>query len=83
MRACSDCPVRARFSPMDTISYKEAAKDSGTAFPIGNGRLGAMVFGGIDSQVIALNEESLWSSPFIDRANRSCRKDFPLFCEPE
>lgn len=62
---------------MDTISYKEAAKDYGTAFPIGNGRLGATVFGGVDSQVIALNEESLWSSPFIDRVNRSCRKDFP------
>lgn len=62
---------------MDMISYKEAAKDSGTAFPIGNGRLGAMVFGGVDSQVIALSEESLWSSPFIDRVNRSCRKDFP------
>lgn len=62
---------------MDKISYKEAAKDFGTAFPIGNGRLGAMVYGGVDSQVITLNEESLWSSPFIDRVNRSCRKDFP------
>ncbi|MBP5156314.1 MAG: glycoside hydrolase family 95 protein [Treponema sp.] len=62
---------------MDTISYKEPATDIGTAFPIGNGRLGAMVFGGVDSQVITLNEESLWSSPFIDRVNRSCRKDFP------
>lgn len=62
---------------MDTISYKEAAKDFGTAFPIGNGRLGATVFGGVDSQIIALNEESLWTSPFIDRANKSCRKDYP------
>ena len=62
---------------MDTISYKEAAKDFESAFPIGNGRLGATVYGGIGSQVIALNEESLWSSPFIDRINRSCRKDLP------
>ncbi|MBQ9539139.1 MAG: glycoside hydrolase family 95 protein [Treponema sp.] len=62
---------------MDIISYKEAAKDFASAFPIGNGRLGATVYGGIGSQIIALNEESLWSSPFIDRVNRSSRKDFP------
>lgn len=29
--------------------------------PIGNGRLGAMVFGGVQSEKIVLNEESIWS----------------------
>ncbi|MBP5464397.1 MAG: glycoside hydrolase family 95 protein [Treponema sp.] len=61
---------------MDTISYKEAAADFDSAFPIGNGRLGATVFGGVNSQVIALNEESLWSSPFVNRVNKSCWKDY-------
>ena len=61
---------------MDTISYKEAANSFETAFPIGNGRLGATVFGGVNSQIIALNEESLWSSPFINRVNRNCWKDY-------
>lgn len=28
---------------------------------MGNGRLGAMVFGGVDTERIALNEESVWS----------------------
>ncbi|WP_339208164.1 glycoside hydrolase family 95 protein [Paenibacillus sp. FSL K6-3182] len=30
------------------------------AFPIGNGRLGGMVFGGIQSERIQLNEDSIW-----------------------
>jgi len=31
------------------------------ALPLGNGRLGAMVFGGIDSDRMILNEDTLWS----------------------
>lgn len=30
------------------------------ALPLGNGRLGAMVFGGIESERIQLNEDSVW-----------------------
>jgi len=31
------------------------------ALPIGNGRLGAMVYGNVDKEIIQLNEHSLWS----------------------
>jgi alpha-L-fucosidase 2 len=31
------------------------------ALPIGNGRLGAMVFGGVPEERLQLNEDSLWS----------------------
>lgn len=31
------------------------------AFPIGNGRIAAMVYGGPDREILQLNEESLWS----------------------
>ena len=31
------------------------------AYPIGNGRLGAMVFGGVGQERLALNEDTLWS----------------------
>lgn len=31
------------------------------ALPIGNGRLGAMVYGGVNKEVIQLNEETVWS----------------------
>jgi len=36
-------------------------KSFAQAFPIGNGRLGAKVFGGVASEVVCLNESTLWS----------------------
>lgn len=41
--------------------YDEPATDWSEALPIGNGRLGAMVFGGVDQEHLQLNEETLWS----------------------
>lgn len=41
--------------------YKQPAKDWKGCIPIGNGRLGGMVFGGIFEDKIYLNEESIWS----------------------
>ena len=31
------------------------------ALPIGNGRIGAMVFGGVDSERLQISEKSLWT----------------------
>jgi len=39
------------------------------ALPVGNGRLGAMVFGGVREERLALNEDSLWSGGPRDRNN--------------
>lgn len=41
--------------------YKEPAKDWNEALPIGNGRLGAMIFGRPAEELIQLNEETLWT----------------------
>src|SRR5574344_2598689 len=57
---------------MNTLWYKTPASDWNTALPVGNGRLGAMVFGNIGHEVIQLNEESIWSGPYKDRNNSSC-----------
>lgn len=38
-----------------------AAKWSAEALPIGNGRMGAMFFGGVSQERIQFNEQSLWS----------------------
>ncbi|HZG87935.1 glycoside hydrolase family 95 protein [Paenibacillus sp.] len=43
------------------LRYGKHADAWTEALPIGNGRLGAMVFGGIESERIALNEDTLWS----------------------
>ena len=39
------------------------------ALPIGNGRLGAMVFGGTDKERIQLNESTVWADQLRDRRN--------------
>ncbi|KQS32429.1 glycoside hydrolase N-terminal domain-containing protein [Pedobacter sp. Leaf194] len=41
--------------------YDKPAKEWTQALPLGNGRLGAMIFGGADSDLIQLNESSLYS----------------------
>jgi alpha-L-fucosidase 2 len=46
---------------IDKLWYKEPAREWTEALPVGNGRLGAMVFGGVHEELIQLNESSLWS----------------------
>ena len=36
------------------------------ALPLGNGRLGAMVYGGIEQEKIALNDDTLWSKTAVE-----------------
>ncbi len=43
--------------------YNQPAEKWMEALPVGNGRLGAMVFGGIEKETIQLNEESVWAGP--------------------
>lgn len=44
-----------------TLWYRNPAKAWTEALPVGNGSLGAMVFGGVEHERIQLNEHSLWS----------------------
>jgi alpha-L-fucosidase 2 len=41
--------------------YEQPAKVWTQALPLGNGRLGAMVFGGVEEELIQLNEATLWT----------------------
>ncbi len=41
--------------------YRKPAEKWTDALPVGNGRLGAMVFGGVESERLQLNEDTLWS----------------------
>ncbi|MDE5550104.1 MAG: glycoside hydrolase family 95 protein, partial [Bacteroidaceae bacterium] len=49
-----------------TLMYKEPASQWVEALPLGNGRLGAMVYGGVDEELLQLNEETLWSGRPVD-----------------
>jgi alpha-L-fucosidase 2 len=66
---------------MNTLWYKNPAKDWNEALPVGNGRIGGMVFGRTGHEIIQLNEESIWSGPYRDRNNRSCRANLPKIRE--
>jgi alpha-L-fucosidase 2 len=46
---------------MMTLWYQEPARLWTEALPLGNGRIGAMVFGDPDHERLALNEDTLWS----------------------
>lgn len=41
--------------------YQQPAQEWMEALPIGNGRIGAMIYGGVEIDRIALNESSMWS----------------------
>ena len=51
------------------LFYKKKAKAWEEALPVGNGRIGAMVFGNLKTERIALNEDSLWSGFYYDKNN--------------
>ena len=51
--------------PQDvSVVFKQPAKHFTESLPIGNGRLGAMLFGKTDTDRIVLNEISLWSGGY-------------------
>lgn len=60
-----------------TIWHKQPAKDWNEATPIGNGRLGAMIFGGVNSERLQLNEDSLWSGAPQDADNPKALEVLP------
>lgn len=54
---------------MNKLWYEEPAKRWEEALPIGNGRMGAMIFGGVKEEQLQLNEDSIWYGAPIDRNN--------------
>lgn len=49
------------FSQDTKLWYKQPAVKWTEALPVGNGRIGAMIFGGVENDRIQFNEETLWS----------------------
>lgn len=56
-----------------TLWYKQPANTWTEALPVGNGRLGAMIFGQTSTERIQLNEESLWAGTQTDNNNPKAR----------
>lgn len=43
------------------VWYRQPAQVWHEALPVGNGRIGAMVFGGVETERLQLNEQTIWS----------------------
>ena len=65
-----------------TLWYKRPADVWTEALPLGNGRLGAMVFGKVGEELLQLNEATLWSGgPVKDNVNPESKTYLPLVRE--
>jgi alpha-L-fucosidase 2 len=60
-----------------TLWYDRPALAWTEALPIGNGKLAAMVFGGIDSEHLQLNEETIYAGKPMDRVNPAAKAAVP------
>ena len=62
---------------MHTLKYTKPAEHWNEALPLGNGRLGAMVYGGVEQARFALNLDTLWAGGPADRNNPRALKALP------
>ncbi len=70
--AAQDQPARSL-----VLWYRQPAGTWNEALPLGNGRLGAMVFGGGRDERIQLNEDTVWAGEIRDRNNPEGLKSLP------
>ncbi|MCM1027703.1 MAG: glycoside hydrolase family 95 protein [Roseburia sp.] len=61
--------------------YRKPAEEWEEALPIGNGRLGAMVYGKTDTELLQVNEESIWYGGKAERLNPDFRENLPKIRE--
>ncbi|MCU0781321.1 MAG: glycoside hydrolase family 95 protein, partial [Akkermansiaceae bacterium] len=74
--------AESAFDPATTLWYESPATGWQTeALPIGNGRLGAMIFGGVGRERIALNEESVWSGSRTNWNRENAAQNLPKIRE--
>jgi len=63
--------------PDSRLWYEQPADQWLAALPIGNGRMGGMVFGGVHQEHIQLNEETLWSGGPKETSNPNALQYLP------
>lgn len=61
----------------ELLWYKKPAENWDEALPVGNGRIGGMIFGRTDNELIQLNEDSIWSGGFRYRNNPKAKENLP------
>jgi alpha-L-fucosidase 2 len=78
--AIGKAPLKDFDSPKDEIRlwYNRPAEKWTEALPIGNGRLGVMVFGGIEDERLQFNEDTLWTGKPHDYSHPGAAKYLPV-----
>lgn len=66
---------------MSRLWYEKPAVEWEEALPLGNGRLGAMVYGSPEREHIQVNEESIWYGGPVNRNNPDLKKYLPQIRE--
>jgi len=59
----------SRYDGRLRLWYRQPAANWNEALPIGNGRLGAMVFGGVERERLQINDDTVWAGEKRDRMN--------------
>jgi alpha-L-fucosidase 2 len=60
-----------------SLWFTQPAANWNEALPVGNGRLGAMVFGGVERERLQLNEITLWDGELRDVDNPAALQNLP------
>jgi len=68
--------VSADVGPLQ-LWYPKPAEKWTEALPVGNGRLGAMVFGGVDVERLQFNEDTLWTGAPRDYSHPGAKDHLP------
>ncbi|MGN1106481.1 MAG: glycoside hydrolase N-terminal domain-containing protein, partial [Huintestinicola sp.] len=61
--------MKYEINPSKELWYTRPAANWDEALPVGNGRMGAMIFGKPEDELLQLNEDSIWSGNFRNRNN--------------
>ena len=70
-------PLHAGVDSPPLLWYRQPAANWNEALPLGNGRLGAMVFGGVGKERVQLNEDTLWAGGPYDPSRDEAREALP------
>lgn len=73
-------PLAAAPGPMELFSATAAAystQTSNDAYPIGNGRLAAMIYGGVAQETVQFNEDTVWAGTVHDYSHDNAASFLP------
>lgn len=65
--------------PQSDIWFEQPAKIWDEALPVGNGRLGAMIFGGVKQERLQLNEDSMWAGKPTNKYNKGSKEKLDFY----